>query len=216
MGQAAAVSHFVVVVCLLTKQYYFHIYRWFASTWPGTLLLDNKVTKHGAEQEGTFWQCYVTFVHGVLLIMGFNAKSNSSPNVQTTHIQNGRLQVRWIAFPQHVRILGVGWGRGGFDESFPACTFFKAENDLHAPIPLLKPESGQSDSTSWDDCRQVFKKQLCVSLFSWEVPTLCLDSTVSSLQLRWVEGVYCVLLYSYNFPPALTAEWPVFYMPPLQ
>ena len=102
MGQAAAVSHFVVVVCLLTKQYYFHIYRWFASTWPGTLLLDNKVTKHGAEQEGTFWQCYVTFVHGVLLIMGFNAKSNSWPSdlpkVYGNSSVSQHMLFRWIEY----------------------------------------------------------------------------------------------------------------------
>ena len=45
----------------------------------------------------------------------------------------------------------------------------------------------------------------CVSSFPWHVSTLCLDSIVSPLRLRWVNGV---CLFRYNPPPALLPEWP--------
>ena len=47
--------------------------------------------------------------------------------------------------------------------------------------------------------------ELLVSSFGWLVPTLFLDSIVSSLQLHWVKRV-CV--FWRNLPPTLLAEWP--------
>ena len=72
-------------------------------------------------------------------------------------------------------------------------------------IPLFRPGSVHSGSASLDDCGRVFSDELRVGLFPRLVPTLCLDSIVSPLRLRWVKGV-CVIRC--NLPPALLAEWP--------
>ena len=97
-----------------------------------------------------------------------------------------------------------------FDHSFPACASvflcFEVEISSRALIPLFMPGSVHSSSASWDDCGPMFPDKLRVNSFPDSFPTLCLDSgIVSPLRLRWVK-VVCV--FSWNFPPALLAEWP--------
>ena len=82
----------------------------------------------------------------------------------------------------------------------------KVEINLREPIPLCGPGSVHSGSASWEDNGRSLSDESCVSLFPWLVPTLCLDSIVSPLRLRWVKGV---LLYNDDLPPALavTRGW---------
>ena len=83
---------------------------------------------------------------------------------------------------------------GSFVKSVPSCTFFfffSMEISSPTPIPLFRPGSVHSGSVSLDDCGWAFPVELQVSWFSWWVPTLCLDSIVSGLQLCWVRGIVC-------------------------
>ena len=66
--------------------------------------------------------------------------------------------------------------------------------------------SVQSLSASWDDFGWAFLGKLCVSLFPWWVPILCLDSKVIPLWLFFA----CVCDQSFNLPLVLIAEWLAF------
>ena len=87
--------------------------------------------------------------------------------------------------------------------------FFLLEITLHKAIPLFRPGLVHNGSVSWDDCGSSFHDELRVSLFPWEVPTLCLVSMVSPLQLCWVK---CTCMFTCGLPLALLAERPVFYL----
>ena len=64
----------------------------------------------------------------------------------------------------------------------------------------LCQKSVHSGSMSWDDCGRAFPDELCASSFPCWVPTLCLDSSVSQLPLRWVKNVCRFICY---LPPAV-------------
>ena len=77
---------------------------------------------------------------------------------------------------------------GRFDDSFPACTFFKTEISWHSSIPLFRPGSVHGGSASWDDCGQASPDESHVSLFSSVIGSntmlgLCSQPTPTSLGL---------------------------------
>ena len=97
-----------------------------------------------------------------------------------------------------------------FDESIPdSAFFFRVEISSRTPNPLHMPGPVHSGSANSDYCGRAFPDELRVSSFPWSVSTLCLDSMVSPLWLRCVNGV-CV--FRCNLPPALLAEWPRSFM----
>ena len=93
-----------------------------------------------------------------------------------------------------------------FTNSVPACTFFplQVEISLCKPTSPFRPGSVHRLSELKWLWLSITWHVVC-GLFSWQIPTLCLDSSVvSPLQLWWVRGV-CV--FRCNLPPALLAEW---------
>ena len=112
-----------------------------------------------------------------------------------------------VAFCLYARIMGeVQWV-----VPLPVLFFFffGVEISSQTPIPLFRLRSVHSGSASWDHWGQVFPVQLHGSSFPWEVTVLCLDSTLSPLQLCCFKGV---CLFSCNQPPALLEEWPGSFM----
>ena len=81
-----------------------------------------------------------------------------------------------------------------------------------------------SGSASGDDCGGTLTNKLCMCSFLWGVPTLCLDSIVSPVQLHWVRGVctsscslICYLHFQQNnwslglTPTTVTQGWNKFW-----
>ena len=56
--------------------------------------------------------------------------------------------------------------------------------NLHVSIPLVRPGSVHSGSACWDNCGWALPDELHANLFSWQLPTQHLNSTVSPLQLH--------------------------------
>ena len=79
------------------------------------------------------------------------------------------------------------------------------EISLHTQIPFSRPGSVHNGSLIKANCGWVVPGELQVSSFPWEVPTLCLDSIDSPLQLCWVKGVH--MFRCNHLPPPLLAEW---------
>ena len=110
------------------------------------------------------------------------------------------------------QLLGRTLGEETTIRSVPALLFvvvvvcFEVDMNSLTPIPLFRPGSVHSDSSTWDDCGQVCPDKLCVGSFPWKVSTPSLDSIVHPLRLCWV---ICICVLISNRLPAFFAEWPV-------
>ena len=108
----------------------------------------------------------------------------------------GKLVKLVVAFCSQAEILGEG-----LMNHFPPALFLKWRSAHAQQFHFLDP--GWLSKLRWSR-KKVFPDKLCVSLFPWWVPILCLDSTVSPFRLGWMKGM---CMFTSNLPSALSAEW---------